>query len=699
MAMIRFEAWTRPDTGTFQRKFPITDIEQWSMSLGIFGQGLLVLPRDYPRLDDILFIDPANHANDKATLIRAYVGDTHLYDFYASRASIMVGEVGVRVATITGGGPGSALDRTKVRQLDYDANPSEEPDWEYGADNRILQNEGFEDLPANAFVNGDFEEGLVEPWSPVSGTDTNPLDVDLATTDTEAQAGTFSLMIDPGKRHSGAAQSVACTPGMELTLNGYLKCATVGRRFTAAVKKEDGMTFDPSNNGYVYNGWYIVELGNVNRNGSTGLPGGASDGTWQALGQIMVTPGPDTESIQYIVQYDHHDGSNGPVFYVDSFTGTGLGVGFDPWKSYQLTKMELDTTLVHSGTQCGFVGGDDGAALYQNLDGLEVGRRYTASFWVYHTAAADRDIAAQYTIPGTPSASIMNTTAVPPDEWTLIDVTFVATQPTARVETKNKSGVNLWWRVDDAKVATGFPASTYGEIMGDLLDDAATNHAPNRTALAWLVPTFTDSLDSNGDAWDADRAITISRGQPYRRVVAFMEDGFGYESTIRANPAAHTTLFLDLYNPGGMGTDYSITDGKAITGRGLVSVGPIIRREPFATYAMAEGELQRWWESRNTVTQAAWGEIEDYRSTDEISSVSLAPVVARMTDATEGETVVAKFQDPPLVPGIDYVIGDVLRLALGDEILPAAAFRVAAIDIESGDPEPVFQVQFVSEGL
>ena len=107
----------------------------------------------------------------------------------------------------------------------------------------------------------------------------------------------------------------------------------------------------------------------------------------------------------------------------------------------------------------------------------------------------------------------------------------------------------------------------------------------------------------------------------------------------------------------------------------------------------------KWWEDRNTVTEAAWGEIEAYEGTDEISSVSLAPVAARMVSAEEGETIVVSFQGPNLIAGIDYDIGDIVMLIFGEDILPAAAYRVAAINFKSGDPEPTVQVQFVSEGL
>ena len=72
MAIIRFEAWTRPQTGTFERKFPIKDVVDYDFETGIFGRGTLVLPTSHPRLNDILYRDVDTPANDKGSLIRAF---------------------------------------------------------------------------------------------------------------------------------------------------------------------------------------------------------------------------------------------------------------------------------------------------------------------------------------------------------------------------------------------------------------------------------------------------------------------------------------------------------------------------------------------------------------------------------------------------------------------------------------------------
>ena len=168
MAM-RFEAWTRPETGTFARRFPIRDVQDWSIERGIFGRGSITIPTD-ARLSEILLVDPTDHTNDVGSMIRAYWNDSHYYDFYANRATIDVSETGGRSATITGGGPGSVLERTIVYPKDWPE--SGELDWVWGPQNALLENPGFED----GIPDEDFEDLNLGGWSELSGTGPDNVD-------------------------------------------------------------------------------------------------------------------------------------------------------------------------------------------------------------------------------------------------------------------------------------------------------------------------------------------------------------------------------------------------------------------------------------------------------------------------------------------------------------------------------------------
>jgi len=163
------------------------------------------------------------------------------------------------------------------------------------------------------------------------------------------------------------------------------------------------------------------------------------------------------------------------------------------------------------------------------------------------------------------------------------------------------------------------------------------------------------------------------------------------------NPADETEWILNAYNPGTLGTDLSAADGPAILpGRGLISAGPFIRREPRATLGIAEGADNRWEHYRNFDMEVAWGEIEDYLGTEDISAASLIAAATELVESDEGESLILSFQGHRLTPGIDYVEGDEIRISLGENILPSGVYTVAAISVRDtpGDSEPLYQVEF-----
>jgi hypothetical protein len=289
--------------------------------------------------------------------------------------------------------------------------------------------------------------------------------------------------------------------------------------------------------------------------------------------------------------------------------------------------------------------------------------------------------------------------AVPTATWTRVGCNGVADQEAYEFTVRwvNATGgpsASPVFYVDDCAMGLGMEAATIGQIWGEQLTDAATGHAPDRTALDWLTKDFDDADDSAVAAWDQTISLTVARGQTLRRLFEFHTGAFGYEGRIMPDPADPTDLQFQLFNPGTMGTDYTTTDGNVILKTGVVSVGPVLRREPQATYAMVEGSGQWFGEDRDTTLEAVWGEIETYQGSEEMVNESLDGLASELTTGTETETLVVAFQNPPLVPGVDYLIGDTLTVNLG--VVPSADYRVAAVAISSGDPEPVFQVQFVA---
>ncbi len=671
------------------------------MQLGIFGHGTLTIPSNHSKLDEILLIDPSDHTNDKASMIRAFIGETHLYDFYVVRMPIKVTEKGSRTAVASGGGPGTALERVKVWNNDYPLLPSVQPDWSYGGANTLLTNPNFED----GIVDEGFEDQDIGSWKALTGNDPwgdefLPLDTDLSTSTDEAEAGTFSLKIPFGEAPTGVKRSISVVAGERIQISYKFKEPTgSGDRYVIGAEIGDGGIVHHTN-GWLFNGIAFAELDAAVRRL------GVSDGTWQDF-DLDVTIGDDTDRIDIWVQAAiPPDGTfNKPTGYLDTGVFTGLGLGLAPWKPHNtpggppLTDMVLDSGTVHEGSWSVKVTGDDEGSIYQDIDGGIPNVVYTVTFWVFHAEGSNKDIQAQHTVPGNNDAFTATITSVPTGVWTEISHTWTETQATGRVEVKNKSGGVITWYTDSTSGSVGQASATFGKIFGELKADADTDHAPARTALLWLVETYDDDDDSDGNAWDGKVPFSISRGQAYRRVIEFHASTHGYEARIKPDSGDYSILNLNLYNPLGMGVDGTTGDAGAITSDGMVGPIDILRREPLATYATVEGDHFWWGENRNTTLETVWGEIEAYAGSEEQKVGALDNLAGNLTTGKEAETIVVKFQDPLLVPGIDYDIGDIRWLILGEDVLPAAKHRIVAIDVKSGDPEPEFQVQFVSEGL
>ncbi len=690
MSTVRFEVWTRPDTGTFTRKFPVASVVDYTLKLGMFGAGKLVVPADYSRLNDILFVDTSDHSKDVGTLIRAYVGSSHLFDFYASRIAIEYGDLGKQTATITGGALGTALDRTRLRQWDWATGgetTTVQPDWEYGVGQNLLANGSLEDgVPAYTFEDG-IKYGFIDNTAAAGyGTLANGPE----TTEAEAQAGTWSLTFTgvAGTLTGIASESISASPGGNVTVAAKFLSNTAGRRFTMWLKVETGYV-DNSTNGFVENGKVYVELDNAVEDA------GSTDGTWQDFA-LDVDLG--TTQTSFTVGFDFDDAAAAVAGYVDAVTFTGAGIGTDPWIAFSpslgYTKFEVSTAQARTGTYSLLWQGDDDTidsnGPYEIISGLTVGAPYTLSFWVYHAAGADRTFRAVFKYPDA-GWQVSAQTVVPTATWTEVKVHNSSVAASTMWAALRKSDVTVGVDVymDDATLTKGLDAATVGAIMVAMLDDAATDHAAdNRTALAWLTTTFDATNDSASVAWDSDVSLRLKRGSTYRRLLEHFTR-LGYEFDIRPDPTDDTILQMECYNPAGLGTDKTTGDGGAIVD-GFVAAGPLVRREPSATYMMAEGESLNWADTRNTVLEGPWGEIEGYVGSKDNLITGLATVATTALAEIGLEEFRFTLQNPTLTPGVDYRIGDIIRVTPG--VIPTAKYRVVGISVKGGEPEPLWQV-------
>lgn len=694
MAVIRYEVWTRQESGTFVRKFPIRGDVACSFTTDLFGRATLTLPVNHPRIDDILYIDQTNRANDNASIIRCYEGTTNLFDFYVESLELNYTDTGSRVATITGSARGTLFDRVYVRQYDWNVNPSVDPDWTYGtAGSSLLSNGGFEDWD----LNGDAESGSIDPWedTPDDSIFDAP-DVSLVVQSTDVFAGTHAFEVDPGVLHSGfESPPIKVQGGEQYVFSAKLKDpAANGDRYTMYVKMGDGSTLNVG--AAVWSGYGIAELDAV------AYRAGVSDGTWQAL-DMTITFGPDVTETTVIIQYDDHVGGVSGLFRSDNITVTGPGIGTDPWESLGVWDVfELDVTKSRTGTnslkfKVGAASTINSSGVRQKLTDLIIGKTYTYGAWFQHDGAGNEPIVMVAKRPsGAWAAS--QTTQIPTGvvNWTFAYVTFVADTTELWVDWRyGAAGAspNIW--MDDATFTNGLPAATVGEILNALINDAAIDHVVDgRTALSWLTLTFTDALDSSGVAWDQSIDIRIRRGVPYRSVIESLEN-MGYEFSVDVDPADETIWRFNAYNPDNMGTDHSLLNGPAILSRpGLMAAGPFLRREPVSTYTMVEGDEFYWGEYRDTAIENNWGEIETYVGAQDSLSGILTKQATEVVSSDPGESLVLSFAGHTLTPGKDYDVGDLIRITLGDIYWPSSVFRVAAISVQDNEVEPQFQVEF-----
>ncbi len=702
MAVIRFEVWTRPDTGTFTRRFPLTDVIDYKLQLGMFGNGKLTIPRDHPRIDDILFIDTANHANDVGTLIRPYVGSVHLHggDFYASRMAIDYGDLGKRTAKITGGNLGFALARTRLRQFDWDVTPSADPDWSYGLGENIIGNPGFEE-------SADFNPGLTGGTYDIS---INFDDENSAGWSSQAGSAVFiAPSVDPqvstipaplSGTHSLVWTAGITTAGQLSAIKKKIRVAG-GERYQFVVRFKDpsntgdrylfgveGVATTHHTNGFIDNGIGWAELDNA------AFDTGATDGTWQQFDlDVTFVAGDNYAGPNLYVAYA--DVGSASTTQIDDITLAGYNLGLYSWEPTSFAVVSLfdrDTSPPIAASEGSATANITTTASFHGIGypmAVVAGKTYTFSIDVYHETGSAQDFTVRMvrTVGGGP---VVTTTVSVPNAgsvWTTIEVTGVPDVDAVFIQVlKDASGT--WW-VDNAQPFAGLSAAPVGEILGDMIADSSSDHSgDNRTALDWIVENYSDTVDGDGVNWDNDINMRLKRGSTYRRIIEQMVK-LGYEFDMKPDPSDDTIIELSAFNPDALGTDLTTGDGGAVID-GFVSVGPLIRREPAATYMMVEGDALQWADSRNTVLETPWGEIEGYSGSKDHLEGSLAAQAASQLAVVGLEEIRYTVQGASLTPGIDYQLGDKIRVTPG--AFPTQKYRVVGITVSYKDPEPLFQV-------
>jgi hypothetical protein len=650
MGGLRFEVWTLPWSATFERVIAdlpaVTGSASGTVKLNDFASGSVGVPSGYDRLSDIV-------GTATGRMIRVFDGSTLIHEYVAERVSHQIDSEAGSVAMISGPDLASAaFDGTVVFPWDYTKNPSLFPDWVFQHGRDSLSNTTFD----------------------TTGT---------------PEKQQYHL-------HAASGNYTITVPSYGTT--GNLQPYEAGGRASdvkTALEAVAGITeVNVTGRGHTENDPLVIEfvdpLGNI--------------------GQITIN------DVSLVTAGCANPPCHAPV--VSTLTNGTLSVA--PWTKTQ-TVDGVVIPAVHGVVTSLTVGSDtpnylivDGAisnAGAQQIVNVNPGAPMGASFQVWTTSATDEFFISVF---GTNEKVLgtMTPVTVTPSTWTRITLpTFTLpdviqdNQVILRVQVSSGASAPADFRIRIIDGTDGFfvglGVATIGDIVTQLMDDAAVDHAADTrgTTLDWVdYSGFDATNDSNTVAWATSEGITINRGTSYGQVFDRIR-GMGYEFslTAKASPGA-TTHDLNLYPADGLGADYTSAATPAVNvGQGPVS-GSIVQHIPRYTAALVEGSDGNWVEATNSTPLTNFGRIERYQGDTRLNStISITAASSHMLSLEESvqSTVNVRIvrDDRFPVPLVDYTVGDLLVSQFPPVVTKANA-RVVLISYVNSEPV-AYQVQLV----
>jgi hypothetical protein len=316
----------------------------------------------------------------------------------------------------------------------------------------------------------------------------------------------------------------------------------------------------------------------------------------------------------------------------------------------------------------------------QQMLSVTPGQTYQAAVWVYPTSGTDRfrlristlgeEIVAENNPNGvTLTINTWNQIVVP-------DVVVPAgvTQVIFRVQNTTPFPANpATFYVDDAEFNEGLNAASPGEVIRLLYesyvdpalqgtiywDDGSATNTP------YLTLDFSDTLDSAGDAWDeTDVEIRVYQRMNLFQVLTQLADSYGVEFRVVPDDVENGTWLLQMYNDGGMGTDYTTAASPAILGASEDTRRQLRRFLPVSDHVVEAGDRSTG-RANNAGFVTALGKIGGERYDRTVPGVDAA-VTAATEDRDDalltGESWDYEFSDPRIVPLTDYTLGDLLTV-------------------------------------
>lgn len=725
---LRFEAWTFPWSATFQRK--IADIP---VAVGVCSgevrhnqsgaEARIAVPADYDRLDEII-------SATTGSLIRVYDGTTIIQEFLAERVPRRI--EGTALVEISGPDLFEVFDRAVVYPYDYPTSPSKFPNHVYGGRNLLSNPSGT----ANVFneVQRIYIDGVYRL------TNLNGAITDTQTTVTVDDATVFFESVDFAILVDSEMMKVTAVAGNDLTVTrGYKGTTAAAHTDNTRVQEVPSGTF-----ALEFDGQTTAAL-DWNPHGSAANHTDESElaAALKALTNIIDV------GVEIVETYDSNgvfdyayinveflDPGEADVAQMQLRSGTGSGAWTDTL--YSVAAMNVATRQPggvgdphpwtvsrepNTGAEHGTYGATpiratdtalgepadairvDPTSIYgggQQIIKVSAGALAQTSIQVQPTVTGDyrlviRDLNGKHIAsdPGPSSGTTLTagsfTTMTIPNIQIPADTSQVIVR-VATVDTDSAAWAPFYFK--GAVFEEGLGASKWGKILGDLLDDAAVDHAADTrgTILDWVdYSSFTDTLDSSGAAWPQDENVTVHRGMTYGQLLDRGVD-LGYEHELRPKtvPAGGKTHDLKAYNSGNLGTDHTTAATPAVNAGQSTVGGPVIDRIPAYTAVLVEGDEGLIHEDSDATALSNFGRFESYAGDRALGSS--ASLTGRATElltleqsnrkAVKAEVVASPDHPRPLV---DYRPGDNIYFQL-PPALSKTARRIQSIAWRNTEP-------------
>ena len=590
---LRFEAWTLPTAGTFEK---ITDIPALSGSSGTrelsaYSDSSIHVPADWDGLDLII-------STTTGSLIRVYDGTTLVDEFLAERSDQPVDRPSV--ITISGTQINGIVEKLAVYPYNYPNDIPTAQDWVWG---------GPSILPALALADLNNIREEWELWHDGTG-------------------GSFTLTVDG--QTTAAIDYTIVSP---LVIENRLQSLSTVTDVTVA---GDGSTEDTP---------WVITFHNPPNPGTFTITDSLTGGT-ATLTQITagaLDPSPITYSQRADARFDpdlHGTYADPPVEVVETLlnTGSDWALLVNATGQFAGSQIILSVKPGHTYSNVSVPVRPDSNGSYRLVIRDIYENLITASnpFEVPLTAGSYQTLTTpQFTVPDGVYQIVMRVAVV------------AATYADFRVD----------WQ--HATINEGDAEATPGEIVRILVE----NGQDERSAFTFLdIAGFTDTVDTDATSWPSSISFTASFGQHFGHVLDGLA-GLGYEWQItpKGTPSGGFTHNLDLYVPGGAGTDLTASTGGPAVMSGTVSAANVVKRIPAYTAGVAWGN-NTYLEDTDATRLTNFGrwervfDVEHLSSTASLQELLDEQFAEQATNSTATQATVTG--DDPTVPMIDYDIGD-----------------------------------------